>query len=370
MADAPEPASLRKIIHVDMDAFYAAVEQRDFPEYRGRPLVVGGSPDSRGVVATCDYAARAYGIRSAMPAAHAYRLCPQALFVRPRFDAYREASRQIRAILLEFTELVEPVSLDEAYLDVTGSLACQGSATRIAKEIKRRIRAATELTASAGVSYNKFLAKLASDLDKPDGLCLITPEQGPEFVKTLDIGRFHGVGHATEAKMRALGIADGAALRAWALEDLTRHFGKAGRHYHQIARGLDERPVTPARPRKSLGAEETFAADLADKAEMLARLESITQAVFAKLARQRLAAHSLTVKVRYADFTLVTRAKTLPRPFQGQAEAAAQLPGLLDKTEAGRRKVRLLGVAFSGLAPAGRADSARQDDLFQPREAD
>jgi DNA polymerase-4 len=365
MAAEPDTSSLRKIIHVDMDAFYAAVEQRDFPQYRDRPLVVGGSPDSRGVVATCNYAARAFGIRSAMPAAQAYRLCPHALFVRPRFDAYREASGQIRAILLEFTEQVEPVSLDEAYLDVTGCPDCQGSATLIATEIKRRILAATELTASAGVSYNKFLAKIASDLNKPDGRCLITPEQGPEFVKTLAVGRFHGVGKATEAKMHALGITNGAELRTRTLEELTRHFGKAGRHYYQIARGLDERMVQPARPRKSLGEEETFASDLADKPEMLTRLEHMASAVLEKLAKQRLLAHTLTLKVRYADFTQVTRAKTLPRPYREPAEVAANLAELLEKTEAGKRKVRLLGLSFSGFANSGKTQPSRQYELFE-----
>jgi len=364
VAAAPDRPPTRKIIHIDMDAFYAAVEQRDFPEYRKQPLIVGGSPDSRGVVATCDYAARAFGVRSAMPAAHARRLCPHAVFVRPRFEAYREVSRQIRAIALEFTDWVEPVSLDEAYLDVTGCPAFQGSATLVAREIKRRIRAATELTASAGVSYNKFLAKIASDLDKPDGLCLITPEQGPEFVKRLPVGRFHGIGKATEAKMRALGITTGEELRMRALEELTRHFGKAGRHYYQISRGLDERPVQPSRPRKSLGEEETFAADLADKAEMLARLEGMAGEVLEKLAGLGLSAHTLTLKVRYADFTLVTRAKTLPRPFGGRADAAAHLAGLLEKTEAGRRDVRLLGVGFSALAPAGTRPTPRQGELF------
>jgi len=365
MPEAQDHPSLRKIIHIDMDAFYASVEQRDFPEYRGIPLVVGGMPDSRGVVATCSYEARGFGIRSAMPSSQAYRLCPHAVFVRPRFEAYREVSQQIRAIMRELTEWVEPVSLDEAYLDVSNCLAFNGSATFIAREIKRRIRETTGLTASAGVSYNKFLAKIASDLNKPDGLCLITPEQGPQFAETLPVGRFHGVGKVTEAKMLALGVTTGKDLKMRSLEELTRCFGKAGRHYYQIARGLDERPVMASRPRQSWGEEETYPQDLGDKAEMLVRLESMAGEVLKKLAGHRLSARTLTVKVRYTDFKLVTRTITLNHAFRDQADTADYLVGLLEKTEAGKRKVRLLGVSFSTLAQAG-ADTAagQQYELF------
>jgi len=365
MGEAQEQAS-RKIIHIDMDAFYAAVEQRDFPEYRGRPVVVGGAPDSRGVVATCSYEARAFGIRSAMPASQAYRLCPHGIFVRPRFEAYREASRQIRAIMRKFTELVEPVSLDEAYLDVSQCLAFKGSASLIAQEIKRRILEATGLTASAGVSYNKFLAKIASDLNKPDGFCLIPPAQGPRFVETLPIGRFHGVGKATEAKMLSLGIATGKDLKERSLDELIEHFGKAGRYYHQIAQGQDDRPVLPSRPRKSWGEEETLAEDIDDKQEMLSRLASMAETILKKLADSQLTARTLTLKLRYADFTLVTRAATQATPFQRGEALAVQLAGLLEKTEAGNRKVRLLGVSFSTFGPA-KADgqTRRQYDLFE-----
>lgn len=356
--------AFRKIIHIDMDAFFAAVEQRDFPEYRGRPLVVGGAPDSRGVVSTCSYEARVYGIRSAMPSSQAYRLCPHAVFVRPRFEVYREVSLQIRRIMLGFTELVEPLSLDEAYLDVTGCLACKGSATLIAREIKNRIRARTGLTASAGVSYNKFLAKIASDLDKPDGLYLILPEQGAAFIENLPVGRFHGIGRATEAKMRQLGIANGGDLKARPLEELMRHFGKAGLHYHRIAHGIDERPVQPARPRKSLGAEVTFQQDLSDKADMQELLLKLAQESLRKLEEKHLSARTLTVKVRYADFELVTRAKTVGAPFRDLGAVAPCLLELLDKTEAGTRKVRLLGVSFAALAGRDEADAPRQLDLF------
>jgi DNA polymerase-4 len=366
MADrSPPPPSLRKIIHVDMDAFYAAVEQRDCPELRGRPVVVGGDPHSRGVVATCSYEARAFGIRSAMPAALAYRLCPDAVFLRPRFEVYRAVSAEIRAILLEFTDRVEAVSLDEAYLDVTHCPLFQNSATRIAQAIKGRIAAATGLTASAGVSYTKFLAKLASDRHKPDGLCLITPDQGPAVIAELPIGAFHGIGRATAAKMQALGIHTGHDLAQVPLATLQHHFGKAGTHYYRITHGIDERPVQPDRPRQSWGAETTFPVDLADKAEMRRHLATLAEGVLQKLARHQLAASTLTVKVKYADFTQVTRARTRERPFRDLPEVRPHLADLLDRTEAGGRTVRLLGVSFSGLAAAA-ALGARQLELFRP----
>ncbi|WP_317964050.1 DNA polymerase IV [Methylocaldum szegediense] len=363
-ASGSEPIpSLRKIIHIDMDAFYAAVEQRDFPELRGKPVVVGGAPNSRGVVATCSYEARAFGIRSAMPAAQAYRLCPEAVFVRPRFDVYRAVSAQIRAILREFTDRVEAVSLDEAYLDVTASPFCQGSATRIAEEIKRRIRESTGLTASAGVSYNKFLAKIASDRDKPDGLCVITPEQGRTVIADLPIGAFHGIGKATEAKMLALGIRYGRDLERLPLATLIQHFGKAGEHYYRIARGIDERPVVPDRPRKSWGAETTFPVDLSDRDEMCEQLAKLAEGVLDKLSRHGLTARGLTVKVKYDNFELVTRGRTLDRPFRDVRDVVPHLADLLARTEAGRRKVRLLGVSFSVLENAQRPVIL---DLFTP----
>ncbi|MGX2038875.1 DNA polymerase IV [Methylocaldum sp. MU1018] len=364
--DPPRP--LRKIIHIDMDAFYAAVEQRDFPELRGKPVVVGGAPDSRGVVATCSYEARAFGIRSAMPAAHAYRLCPEAVFLRPRFEVYRAVSADIRAIFLEFTDRVEAVSLDEAYLDVTASPALQGSATRIAREIKRRILESTRLTASAGVSYNKFLAKIASDRNKPDGFCLIPPEQGRAVIAELPIGAFHGIGKATEAKMRALGIHRGCDLARVPLATLIRQFGKAGEHYYRVARGIDERPVIPDRPRKSWGAETTFPADLSDRAEMREHLARLAAGVLRKLARHGLEAHGLTVKVKYDDFEQITRTRTLDRPFRDARDVLPHLAELLDRTEAGRRKVRLLGVSFSVLESAQRPTTG-QLDLFAPEPA-
>jgi DNA polymerase-4 len=337
----------RKIIHIDMDAFYAAVEQRDFPNYRGKPIIVGGAPDKRGVVATASYEARVFGIHSAMPAARARRLCPQAIFVRPRFAVYRQVSQQIREIFQRYTDLVEPLSLDEAYLDVTGSTLFNNSASLIAQDIRRSIFQTTQLTASAGVSYNKFLAKLASDINKPDGLCLITPDQGPAFVEQLPIGKFHGIGKSTENKMKNLGIHTGADLKAWPLEDLLQRFGKTGRYYYNIARAIDQRQVQNERIRKSLSSETTFERDLDNIDVMLTELRRLATEVAEDLAVRQLKGLTLTIKVRYADFQLVTRSQTFSRPFNRFDEMAPLLPQLLARTDAGRRKVRLLGVGVS-----------------------
>ena len=340
----------RKIIHIDMDAFFASVEQRDQPDYRGRPLIVGGRPDSRSVVAACSYEARRFGIHSAMPCSHAYRLCPEALFVRPRFEAYRAVSAQIHAVFHEFTDQIEPLSLDEAYLDVTALQACNGSATRIAQTIKQRINAVTDLNASAGVSYNKFLAKVASDMDKPDGLYVITPEQGAAFVAGLPIGRFHGIGKVTEARMQALGIHTGADLRDWSLQALQQHFGKVASYYHQVSRGEDLRPVVSQRSRKSIGAETTFAEDIADNAAMLEQLRHLTARVCATLTDKDLQARTLTIKVKYANFEQVTRSRSVTDGLPGLEVLLQWLPDLLARTEAGPRKVRLLGVSVSRLS--------------------
>ncbi len=361
-----EEAAPRKIIHVDMDAFYAAVEQRDFPEYRGRPVIVGGAPDSRGVVATCSYEARAYGVRSAMPSSRASRLCPDAIFLRPRFDVYREVSRQIHDVLLQFTPQVEPISLDEAYLDVSRCPAFRGSATLIAAEIKRHIRARTGLVASAGVSYNKFLAKIASDLEKPDGLCVILPEQGPSFAESLPVGRIHGVGRSTEARLRAMGVEIVRHLKDLPLEVLLERFGKAGRHYFLLARGIDERPVVCARTRKSLGSETTFQQDVSDPSVLAATLRALAGPLLEKLADRGWHARTVTLKVRYADFQLVTRSRSSEDlPLRRMGELMPMLMELLRHTEAGPRKVRLIGVSFSGLQEPGLAMGAfRQMSLF------
>ena len=356
---------IRKIIHIDMDAFFAAVEQRDFPEYRGKPLVVGGSPDSRGVVATCSYEARKYGIHSAMPSSRAYRLCPQAIFVKPRFEAYREASSIIRDIFSQYTDVFEPLSLDEAYLDVSEVDEFKGSATLIAKDIKLRIHQHTSLIASAGISYNKFLAKIASDLDKPDGLYLITPEEGVAFVEQLAVGKFHGIGKATEAKMHSLGIFTGNDLKKYSLEILQQHFGKAGKHYFNIARGIDHRPVNNYRPSKSIGAEVTFQQDLESKEEILQHLLDLFEKVLNKVTAKKLVARTLTLKIKYHDFEQITRSRTLTEPISHQVSAADIILGLLKQTEIGNRKVRLLGVTFSSLEQRDAFTKYQQLDLFK-----
>lgn len=342
-------ARQRKIIHVDMDAFFASVEQRDHPEYQGKPLIVGGQPDSRGVVAACSYEARKYGIHSAMPCARAYRLCPQAIFVRPRFEAYREVSAQIREIFWRYASEVEPLSLDEAYLDVTYTADYNGSATLIAKAIKRDILAETRLTASAGVSYNKFLAKIASDMDKPNGLYVIRPEQGPAFVETLPIGKFHGIGPATEAKMKKLGIQTGLDLRQKTLAELSDRFGKSGQYYFNIARAVDERPVRSQRIRKSLGKEMTFAQDILSITELTAKLLDLADIVLESLKKHQLKARTLTVKVKYADFQQVTRAATLDQAVTLD-DLKTVIPALLKRTEAGIKPVRLVGLSLSSFS--------------------
>lgn len=337
----------RKIIHVDMDAFFASVEQRDHPDYRGKPLIVGGQPDSRGVVAACSYEARKFGIHSAMPCSRAYRLCPQAIFVKPRFDAYREVSQQIRDIFWRYASEVEPLSLDEAYLDVTYTEEFNGSATLIAKAIKQDILQETNLYASAGVSYNKFLAKIASDMDKPNGLYVILPQQGEAFVNELAIGKFHGIGPATEAKMKQLGIETGYDLRQKTEAELMDRFGKSGHYYYNIARAIDERPVRSQRIRKSLGKETTFSEDILSVPELAARLGDLADIVLESLAKQNLKARTVTVKVKYADFQQVTRAQTLEHSI-ALTDLKEWIPKLLNRTEVGQKAVRLVGLSLSG----------------------
>lgn len=359
------PATTRKIIHVDMDAFFAAVEQRDFPEYRNKPVIVGGDPFSRGVVSTCSYEARPFGIHSAMPTSRAYRLCPHAIFVRPRFEAYREVSRHIRQIFFDYTDLVEPLSLDEAYLDVSETDKHNGSATLIAKAIKDRIRQQTQLTASAGVSYNKFLAKIASDLKKPDGLCLITPEQGAEFVEQLPIQKFHGVGKATADKMHKLGIRTGKDLKQFPLEILQQHFGKSAQYYYEIARGVDHRPVIGFRKSKSIGVETTYQQDIESCQVVLEQLETLFDAALIKVTEKSFLAHTLTIKVKYHDFVQVTRSRTLPQGITGSNKDRELVVELLKNTDAGRRPVRLLGVTLSSFDEKPDRVSTDQIDLFE-----
>ncbi|HYZ22254.1 MAG TPA: DNA polymerase IV [Rhodopila sp.] len=336
----------RKIIHIDMDAFYASVEQRDNPHLRGVPLAVGGSRE-RGVVAAASYEARRFGVRSAMPSVTAARLCPGLVFVPPRFAVYKEVSAQIREILAAYTNLIEPLSLDEAYLDVTPPEGTVRYATVVAQDIRARIFAQTGLTASAGISYNKFLAKLASDHRKPNGQFTITPDMGPAFVEQLPVGRFHGVGPATEAKMHRLGIRTGADLRNCTEAFLTRHFGKSGIHFHKIARGVDERPVVPDRPRKSAGSETTFPRDLASEQEILDALTGLIDDVWNWRERSGIGGRTVTVKVKYADFELTTRSRTYARPIADRGELAQAGRELATSVFPLRKPIRLLGVAMS-----------------------
>jgi len=357
----------RKIIHVDMDAFFASVEQRDFPEYRGKPLIVGGQPDKRGVVATCSYEARKFGIRSAMASSKAYRLCPQAIIVKPRFEAYKEASEIIRSIFFEYTDLVEPLSLDEAFLDVTENNSFEGSATLIAKDIKQSIVKQTQLTASAGVSYNKFLAKIASDMNKPDGVTVIRPQQGQQFVESLPVGKFFGVGRATEARMKSLGLHTGADLKALSLAELQQAFGKAGSYYFDICRGIDDREVVSQRERKSLGSETTFEKDLDNVDEMLKVLGLLAIEVSDSLEAKQLSGQTLTLKVKYDNFEQITRSKTLQNALRGVNDMLPVIAELLQKTEVSYRKVRLLGITVSNFSDGDDSNMwmMRQPDLFK-----
>ncbi|HET6469917.1 MAG TPA: DNA polymerase IV [Geminicoccaceae bacterium] len=338
---------MRKIIHVDMDAFYAAIEQRDDPGLRGRPIAVGGG-SGRGVVMTASYEARPFGVRSAMPGARARRLCPDLVFVPPRFEVYKAVSRELRLIMRRWTELVEPLSLDEAYLDVTEPLGGARPAVEIARALKREILERTGLTASAGVSFNKFLAKTASDLLKPDGLSVIRPEQAAAFIAALPIERFHGVGPATAARMRALGIHDGGDLQAWSEAALVAAFGRAGSHYWRIAQAQDERPVVPDRPRKSLSVEETFAQDLRGRDAMLAALAELAPALALRLARAGFRGRTLTLKIRLKSFRLSTRSCTEPRPLLDAVRIRELAALLLERPALPAEPVRLLGLGVSG----------------------
>ncbi len=347
---------MRKILHIDMDAFYASVEQRDCPQYRGKPLVVGGRPEQRGAVAAASYEARRYGIHSAMPARVAQQRCPELIFASPRFEVYKEVSGQIRQIFHRYTDLVEPLSLDEAYLDVTTNALAEPSALVLARRIKADILATTQLTASAGVSVNKFLAKMASGQNKPDGLTLILPEQAAAFVAALPIEKFHGIGQVTARKMHALGIATGADLGQWAEADLVQHFGKAGRFYHQVAQGQDDRPVNPHRIRKSIGAERSFSPDLTTLAAMAAALERIAQEVTARLEEQHRRGHTLTLKIKYANYRQITRCRTFTTAIGPESPlmpwAQEMLLAHLDRGQ----PVRLLGLTLSNLEPTEAPD--------------
>lgn len=334
---------MRKIIHIDMDAFFASIEQRDNEAYRGKPLAVGHS-GSRGVVAAASYEARRYGVHSAMSSKVALRKCPHLIFVPSRFDVYKSVSRQIMEIFLEYTDLVEPLSLDEAFLDVTQNHKNIASATQIAQEIKARILEKTKLTASAGVSFNKFLAKIASDVNKPNGLFVITPKKAEQFVEQLSIEKFFGVGKVTAKRMHQMGIKTGWDLKQRTEYELVSVFGKAGHQYCQYARGIDERSVEPDRIRKSVGAENTFLNDIDDREQLLVELRGIADDVAYRIRKAKFEGRTITLKLRYTDFTTLSRSKTYPYALAGSDilyEAGKELLDLIDITP----KIRLLGLS-------------------------
>ena len=345
---------MRKIVHIDMDAFFAAVEQRDFPKYRGKAIAVGGTPEQRGVVATASYEARQYGIHSAMPSHIARQRCPHLIFVPPRFATYKAISQQIREIFRRYTDLLEPLSLDEAYLDVTANKHGIPSATQIARHIRRDIRRETALTASAGISTNKFLAKIASGIDKPDGLFAIPPDRAEAFVEELAIERFFGIGPATAAKMQALGVETGADLKQLTLEQLTEQFGKRGTYFYNIARARDDRPVQPNRIRKSVGVERSFAKDLSDRPQMLEVLTRLAEELQTRLERHHCWGRTLTLKVKYSDYEQVTRSHTQSGLLRERDSLLQTAIALLQETEVEKRSVRLLGLTVSNLTAAGK----------------
>ena len=342
----------RKIIHIDMDAFYASVEQRDFPEYRGKPLVVGGLPEGRGgVVATASYEARKFGIRSAMSSKQALQLCPHALFVRPRFAVYKEVSQKIREIFGRYTDLIEPLSLDEAYLDVTNDKLNIGSAIDIAKEIKQAIQDELNLTASAGVSVNKFVAKIASDINKPDGLTFVGPSSIESFIEKLPVEKFYGVGKVTADKMKRQGLFTGADLKVLSEEQMVAQFGKAGAFYYRIVRGVDDREVQPHRETKSMGAEDTFAYDLTTIEEMNAELEKIAKIVHERLLKYELKGRTITLKIKYSDFKQVTRSQSFTYQLDDLATILKTAQELLLATDPESSRIRLLGITVSNFLP-------------------
>jgi len=347
MEQKPDPEErVRRIIHVDMDAFYASVEQRDNPELRGKPVAVG-FPGPRGVLTTASYEARVFGVRSAMPSVTAARQCPGLIFVKPRFDAYRAVSAQIHAIFEEYTDLIEPLSLDEAYLDVTDNKQRIPIATEVATLIRARIKDVTGLNASAGISYCKFLAKMASDLNKPNGQAVITPKNGPAFVEGLAVKKFHGIGPATSEKMKQLGILTGADLKAKSLAYLQEHFGKSVAWYYNISRGIDDRPVRPDRVRKSVGAEDTFMTDIFDLDAARSEISPLVDKVWRHCEAKDLHGRSVILKVKYADFQIITRSRTAAAPFGSTGEIVATVHALLDPLFPTAKGIRLLGITMS-----------------------
>lgn len=341
-------ATTRKIIHIDMDAFYASVEQRDNPELRGKPVAVGGSRQ-RGVVAAASYEARRYGVHSALPSITAYRRCPDIIFVRPRFEVYKLVSNQIREIFLDYTDLVEPLSLDEAYLDVTHNKKNLPSATIIAKEIKSQIKGLTGLTASAGISVNKFLAKTASGLNKPDGMTLIKPQEAEAFVEKLKIRDFFGIGKVTARKMERMGIHNGLDLKNKTLQFLKSNFGKSGDYYFNIARAIDPREVNPNRIRKSVSIENTFDSDLTSIEDIRLELESLISGLFLRMEKSKSYGKTLTIKFKFDDFTQITRSKTSQMFLRTREQLLRVVNEILESEQLELKPIRLLGVGVSNL---------------------
>ena len=351
---------MRTIIHLDMDAFFASIEQRDRPELRGRPVIVGGRPDQRGVVSTCSYEARRFGVRSAMPTRTALALCPEAELLRPDFRKYRAVSLAIRRILREATDRIEAVSIDEAYLDVTENLLGEPSAEKVARHLQRRILEETGLTASAGVSCNKFLAKVASDFRKPAGITVIPPEAAQEFLAALPIRRFHGIGEVSAARLTAMNVRTGADLMRLPLETLRALFGKAGEFYYHCVRGVDERPVEEPGDPKTISREVTFADDLTDRRRLRITMRTLARQVARRARRHHLAGGSVTLKIKYADFQQITRTAALPRPTDDGETIGEAAVRLAAKSEAGKRPVRLVGVGIGALSDP---DAPRPEQL-------
>ena len=349
-----------------MDAFFASVEQLDNPELKGKPVIVGGDPRSRGVVAACSYEARKYGVRSAMPCSRAYRLCPSAVFIRPRKERYKEISEQIMTIFFNYTDIVEQISVDEAFLDVTKNHINNPSATIVAGIIRKDIFSQTGLTASAGVSYNKFLAKTASDQNKPNGMTVITPDQAQNFIRILPVRSFFGIGKVTEKKMHNLGIKTGQDLERYSLPEMESIFGKNGSFFYDIVRGIDHRPVTTYRRRKSIGRETTLSQDILELEDFNDVLEQITLQVSNTLQKKNIGGKTLTLKVRYDDFTTITRSTTDSRGIHNISDIIANLPRLISATEAGKRKVRLIGLTVSNLISPEESSSLRFRQLSLP----
>ncbi len=355
---------MKKIIHIDMDAYFAAIEIRENPELKGKCVIVGGSPNSRGVVSTCSYEAREYGVRSGMSSQQAWKLCPQGIFVHSHFQLYKEVSQQVREIFRRWTDLVEPMSLDEAFLDVTQNKSDEPDALKIAQSIKAEILATTRLTCSAGVSFNKFLAKIGSELNKPDGLTLITPENAREILFKLPIEQYHGIGRVTAARMKKLGIHNGQDLFGWELKDLIRHFGKTGLFYYQVVRGIDNREVITESDPKSISCESTFHSDIGDVDELLAELQDLVDRLVNRMSFKNIQGRNVVIKIKYDNFEYLTRSCPLPETTADKSILFEYAQKLLIGNWDASRKIRLLGVGV-GRLDLHPEDGREQLEIFQ-----